>query len=323
MTMLANLGPRLGSLFLQRGVQVIAAGLLSGAVGGSALVASGVIPVGGTRLTPTLALMACPGSGPVLAHVSHGQALLVTAHSADGAWYEVYVGQPGVDRAWAPADALKLQSPADGLPAADCAATSTPGPLGTPTPVITAIVSTPSPGPSASPSPAASTSPTSAPTVTAKPTPTPKVTPKPTVPVTPPPTPAPTATPVNNPPALSGLYAYPTCIGPDSSFARVYVTATDPDGDNLTVRIHLHWIDTNGNSWSRLPQAMSAAGGNVWTYDITYASISWAGAGSGYIHYDVTAYDSHGLASATLHDDPAGDPAINFVVRQPDGCVIL
>ena len=94
--MLANVLPRLGSLLSQRGVQAIAAGFLSGAVGGSALVATGLVPLGGTRLAPpTVALMACPGAGGTLARVTTGQSLLVTARSADGRWLDC----PAYDRA--------------------------------------------------------------------------------------------------------------------------------------------------------------------------------------------------------------------------------
>src|SRR5947209_1835971 len=180
MTLLANVLPRLGSLLTQRGVQAIAAGLLSGAVGGSALVATGLVPLGGTRLAPpTVALMACPGAGGTLAQVTTGQSLLVTARSADGRWLEVYIGEPGIDRAWVPADSLRLQSAADGLPVADCAApaTATPGPLGSPAATGTAL---PAPTIEATVAPSATLGPTLAPGVTPSPTPRPTATPKPT-----------------------------------------------------------------------------------------------------------------------------------------------
>ena len=121
--MLANFGPRLVSMVTQHGV-AIAAGVLSGAVLGGAGVASGLIPVGGSRAGPAVALMACPGPGRELARIPDGQTLLVIARSADGAWLQVYVGEPGIDRAWVPATKLRLQSAAAGLPVADCGTTA-------------------------------------------------------------------------------------------------------------------------------------------------------------------------------------------------------
>lgn len=127
--MLANLGPRLASLVTQHGM-AIAAGILSGAVLGGGGLASGLISVGGSRAGPTVALMACPGSGPELTRIPDGQTVLATARSADGAWLQVYVGEPGIDRAWVPATTLRLQSAAAGLPVAACGAAGGPSASG-------------------------------------------------------------------------------------------------------------------------------------------------------------------------------------------------
>src|SRR5437867_9021507 len=105
---LGSLGPRLGSLWsrigsllAQRGTQAIVAGLVVGIGGGSALVVTGLSPFGKGQIPANLALLACPGSGGVLANVPTGASLLVTGRSSDGHWLEVYLGEPGVDRAWA------------------------------------------------------------------------------------------------------------------------------------------------------------------------------------------------------------------------------
>jgi hypothetical protein len=297
MTLFANLGPRLGSLFAQRGVQAIVAGVLSGVVGGSALVATGVIPTGGTRQAPDLALMACPGSGPVLAHVPTGKTLLVTARSGDGAWLEVYIGEPGIDRAWAPVSALKLQSAADALPVDDCAAASTLQPLGTPTPTVTAVVVTPSPEPSLAPN----ATPTLAPSATPRPTASLKVTPKPTGTPHPTPTatPVPTPTPDTTGPTISNLtitgavacgdipsqYCIFVTVCPPPNAATISIDATDPSGV----------IDAN--LWYRLGSSggYSAVGlnhsGDTWSGTIS------AGSSGGQVEYFWEAFDSFGNQS--------------------------
>ncbi|HEX9766226.1 MAG TPA: hypothetical protein VGA36_05650 [Nitriliruptorales bacterium] len=175
---LAQLAPRVSTLLAQRGVQAMVAGLVAGAVSGSAMMATGLVRFGEAP-APTaasVALMACPGSGPVLAEVPTGQSLLVTARSADGSWLQVYLGEPGVDRAWAPAGVLRLASSADGLPVDQCAAPASPTPF--PTATITAVVTpTPSAEPTATPTGEPTASPTATPSATPKQTTKPDTTP--------------------------------------------------------------------------------------------------------------------------------------------------
>src|SRR5215208_5579024 len=127
----------LATLLTQPTVQAVGAGLLSGALGGGALLATGVIPISPEIVTtPTIQLLECPDAGAALAEVPEGAQLLLTGRSADGQWYEVFIGQPGVDHAWAPATSLDVEG-GDALPVADCAAPE-PGPVpppgATPTP---------------------------------------------------------------------------------------------------------------------------------------------------------------------------------------------
>jgi hypothetical protein len=314
MTLLANLVPRLGTLFAQRGVQVIAAGLLSGVVGGSALVATGLVPLGGTRLAPpTVALVACPGSGPALAQVPAGQTLLVTARSADGGWLQVYVGEPGVDRAWAPASALRLQTGADALPVADCTVPASAQPsVGTPTPTATAIVLTPPPGQSVAPT----TAPSARPATTSAPTPTPKASPSPTPHVTPHPTPTPGPTPSPTPvpdttaPSLTGLNANPNCIQSISSTISVNVTDPDDAISSVTIGISppgaLPYIDT----------MVKDKVGSGWHYTVTPQG-GWV---DGFVDYTVYAQDSHGnnSSASSTHDTST----TNYLYYAPGGCIV-
>ena len=90
--MIASIVPRIVLLFAQRAVLAIGTGLLSGVVIGAGGVAAGLIPVGGSHVAPTVALLSCPGSGPELTRIAAGQTLLVTARSRDGLWLQVYVG---------------------------------------------------------------------------------------------------------------------------------------------------------------------------------------------------------------------------------------
>jgi len=300
----------IASLFGQRGVQAIAAGLLSGAVAGSAVVASGLVPLGGRQVTrPTVALMACPGTGPVLAHVPSGQSLLVTGRSADGGWLQVYVGQPGIDRGWAPTTALRLESVADGLPTADCA-----GPrLPTSAPTGTAVVATPSPQASLAPTPTPTPLPTRGASATPTPTTTPTPTPRPTVKATPKPTakpiPTPTPTPVpdTTEPALSNLMTtgFPSggqyyIFGPSAPCtphsATISVTATDAGGiETVTLSFWPGGASVSSTS-------MTPAGSNVWQGTIT-AQDSWQAGSNGLINYWVEAVDRSGNVARLDHSN--------------------
>jgi hypothetical protein len=190
----------IASLLGQTSVQAVGAGLLSGVVAGGALVATGALPLGGQSAAVSISLTACPGGGPVLTQAGEGQSLLVTGRSADGAWFEVFLGMPGLDRAWAAADSLRFDSPADALPVVDCSG-PTPAPLPSPAPTTIEPPPTPSPAPTTIEPPP---TPSAAPTATAKPTP--KPTPKPTR-KPPKPTAAPTAapTPDTTPPSITNF----------------------------------------------------------------------------------------------------------------------
>jgi hypothetical protein len=102
---------------------VLIIGGLSGIVAMSALIATNVIPVhsGGSGASPRgLVLVACPGSGPVLAVVDPGQKLLVTGRSSDGTWLQVYLPGPALPYAWAPASELQPSGDTGGLPVTSC-----------------------------------------------------------------------------------------------------------------------------------------------------------------------------------------------------------
>jgi hypothetical protein len=324
MTMFANLGPRLGSLFAQRTVQAIAAGLLSGVVGGSALVISGVIPVGGIREAPAdLALVACPGSGAVLARVPTGETLLVTGRSADGQWLEVYVGEPGIDRAWAPASDFRLQAAGDSLPVDSCNAEAMPGPLGTPVPTVAAIVSTPSPEPSVSagpsPSPANTVAPGQTPTHTPSPgaTPTPTPHPTPTPAPTPTPTPPPTPTPAptdGTSPNLSNLSASPYCITSTSSTITVHVTDPDDAVSSVTITVSPQGVPSFQKSMFK----SKVIGSFNWLVTIT-PDMPTSGWTSGDVLYHITAYDSHGN-SATIYSQAY--PDASYLEYVSTGCIV-
>ena len=130
---------------------------------------------------------------------------------------------------------------------------------------------------------------------------------------------APQATPPpNTAPSISNLRANPTCIDAVSPASTVTVTAIDPDGDPLNVRIQLSW-----NSASRPPVLMTRAGENNWTYQVTIGDLNAFGWTSGQIHYAVTAQDSRGADSPTLTDNPFQDPPTNAIIYQPSGCTIL
>ena len=342
MTMLSGLT----SMFAQPALQAVAAGLLTGAVIGSTMVASGILPLEPQREDPKfVALLACPGGGPELARVPAGQQLLITARSEDGAWLEVYIGEPGVEFAWAPAPALRAASALDALPISACDTSQTFLPtLGPPEPTVlppTAVpgtvlptVSLP-PGVTASPAPPA----TPTPRVTASPTPkpTPSKTPTPTavpptaVPPTPTPTPVPptpTPEPPNNAPTISNLARTQQCIdNGTSSQSVVTVTATDPDpGDTLTVRLRIGFRDSFNNQYYRLGSlAMTPIGGNQWSYTLTAAqfqSYNWhLWSEDREVTFDVTARDNHGVDSATLFSHNSESTQLWY--RPISGCSIF
>src|ERR1041385_3064810 len=118
--MLASIASGLGRVVTQRAAQLAITGLVTGAIAGAAVVVAGLDPFVRPTSPSTVALLSCPGSGPELARVPSGETLLITARSLDGHWLEVYLGQPGIERAWAPANELQLEAIADGLPVDSC-----------------------------------------------------------------------------------------------------------------------------------------------------------------------------------------------------------
>ena len=141
--MLAGALPRLASAVLQP--PALAAGLATGILGAAAGVGSGVIPVtdAGPRLT---AIYECPDSNRVVTRLAADQKVLVTARTSNGAWLQLYLGEPDAERGWTRATSLQLPSTADALPVADCVPSSSPGTnpgSSAPDGVPTAITGTP------------------------------------------------------------------------------------------------------------------------------------------------------------------------------------
>ncbi|HET7182716.1 MAG TPA: hypothetical protein VFI15_10830, partial [Candidatus Limnocylindrales bacterium] len=124
----------LSGLLTQPATLAIGTGLLAGVVTGGAVVATGALS---SPPPQELALVSCPETGTVVAKVQSGAQMLVTAKSADGGWLEVYIGEPGVDRGWAPTSALRFTASADALPVDSCGqavAVASTGPAVTSTP---------------------------------------------------------------------------------------------------------------------------------------------------------------------------------------------
>ena len=121
--MFAGALPRLASAVLQP--PALAAGLVTGVLGGAVGVGTGAIPVtdAGPRLT---AVYECPDSNRIVTRLAPEQQVLVTARTANGAWLQLYLGEPDAERGWATATALRLPSSADSLPIADCTPSSSP-----------------------------------------------------------------------------------------------------------------------------------------------------------------------------------------------------
>ncbi len=278
-------GSWLSALVAGKGAAAIASGLLVGTLGGGALVAAGVTRPAGTDAgapstpePPAVALVSCPGSGAVLERVPAGQALLVTGRSADGGWLQVYLPEPGIDRAWVPAEVLRLQGDASAVPVADCAAPPSA------TPLVAAATAPPSEAPTASPPPTPSPSviATAAPTGTPQATPT--RTPKPSQ------TPAPNA----GPPALATLKGTPATIATgetsycpdDPRVTTITVSATDPDG---VASVTLHFKPPGAPAY--LTRAMAkAAASDRWSVTVSTAADAIAKAGK--LNYYVTSADA-------------------------------
>lgn len=301
MTMLGGLT----SMFTQPAFQAVATGLLTGVVVGSTMIASGILPLEPQREDPKfVALLACPGVGPELARVPAGQQLLITARSEDGAWLEVYLGEPGVDFAWAPAPALRAASTLDALPVSQCDTSQTflptlgpPDPTDAPPTGVPATV-VPTPGPTLATGTTA--------TPTPPPTPTPKITaspkPKPTKTATPTPTPVPpTPTPFidQTAPSLTGLtpdreacevfgeqkYCIyrPSASCSTATTVTISVTATDSGSGVKAVTLFYRPLGGSVTSVN-----LTLGGSNVWN-GVIAALDSW---NDGEVEYWVTAEDN-------------------------------
>ena len=248
---MAGLGAAGGSgLFSGPSLAVLGAGLLAGAVGGGALVATGTVDIsragsgGGTASGgPGLELLPCPGQGPVIGSIPRNQQVLVTGRSADGGWLQLYWPAPGIESAWTKAGPLQLEGDAASLPVAACEAPPTPSPR-------------PTVEPTASP--------------TASPTPTP------TAPPTPSPSPA-----ANQAPKLSGLAASTASISFDQGSycanapksVTISVNASDADG---LASVTLRYKPPGASSY--LEKAMTLSGGRYSaTLDTTADNLKKAG----------------------------------------------
>ena len=284
--------PQLASILAQPAV--LAAGVATGVAVGAVGVGTGVIPVTdpGPRLTP---LYECPGSGRVVTSLQPDQKVLVTARNADGTWLELYIGQAGAERAWAPAKALQLRAAPDSLPVDDCTTMATAAPLPT-------TLEPPSVAPSESTGLPSGVPATVAPSPTTSPTPGPTKTPKPTK------TPAPTPTPLTGP-ILSNLQIqdipedpynpgqYPLyqlgCTTPGVyTSAPFLVHAEDPDGiGSVTL-----YYKPAGASVALSTDMGDEGGGDYYGY--------FSGDGNwntGEVQYWVQAVDSLGNPGPILH----------------------
>jgi len=109
-------------------VRVPVVGGFSGFIAMSALIACGIASDDGAPTSPTteptgdLPIVACPGSGPLLAVADPGQRMLVTGRSADGAWLRVHVPSPVSNEGWVPAAAVDLLADPIALPTVACGA---------------------------------------------------------------------------------------------------------------------------------------------------------------------------------------------------------
>lgn len=293
----------LSSLSAQPALLAMGAGLLAGAVTGTTLVVTGILP---DRPDPQLTILSCYDNGKVVGQVTAGQPMLVTARSADGTWLEVYVGLPEADRGWAPASALRFQAAVDSLPVATCVGFIPLASLGPPA-TTTPTSGPPSPTPSAVPSATPTTS--AGPTASPSPTPRPTKTIKPTAtPLPPPPTPVPSVQPT--PDVFVPTVSAPFITSPGAYFdgsyyvgknpcsppsATIRVTASDPSGLNW---VRLYYRNPNG---ATTYGTMSSIGNNTFEFVITPPD-AWIG---GEIGLWSIAQDAYGNTTGYV---PFGNP---------------
>lgn len=335
----------LTSVFTQPAVQAIASGLLAGAISGGVLLATGTIPPREPGPGLRVELLACPGSGAVLARMEAGQALLVTGRSSDGAWLEVQLAQPGLDRAWAPARVLRLEGSATTLPVAGCGiqprasgtfAPSSLAPSAAPTLLATIV---PGASPAATPSAGATATQSPIPTSTASSTPAPSSVPGTPSPLPPtsspgpptpspvPPTPSPSPVVDTTAPTLSNLtttgqYYYNNdipgwsynvsrpssgCLQPH--FFTISVVATDAGTGVSSVTLRYRKPSLLLEKPSIVP--MQFVGSNTWQATV-YVQDSWI---KGIVSYFVRAQDVRGNVTADLYGSS------NYVLAVDD-CIL-
>jgi hypothetical protein len=310
------------SLLARPGVLPLGAGLLAGVVAGTVLVASGSL----TGAPPAeLALVACPGAETVVARVASGKQMLVTARSADGLWLELYIGEPGADRGWAPTTALRFDDPPDRLPVHDCGslvavATLGPGQSGGPSPGTTIVATV---GPPSSLEPGTSLPSSTIPAATSlavpthslppgvsavPPTPTPAATqlpPPPTIqPTALPPTAVPSPTPDLAGPSITSISVVATLVGGiyyidnlgnecgRGNTATINAFVTDSSGVNKPT-IRLLFKDTNGVTHD---QQMTLKFGTKAAYTSTITAGAWP---PGELEWWITATDNLGNVRTT------------------------
>ena len=308
--MFAGITSSLQSLLAQPALLAIGAGLLAGAMTGTTLVVTGILP---DRPDPELTLLSCYRDGKAVGSVQAGASMLVTARSADGQWLEVYIGVPGADRGWAPRAALKFDAAIEGLPIGECTGFIPLGSLGPPASLAPSAAPPPSGAPSAAPTIVATVGPTLKPGTTPSPTPKPTRTPKPSptaTPLPPPPTFPPTPTPLPTADVFAPSISNFTITSP-TPFQGSYYTYSNHQCGQATATVHVTIIDPSGFNFVRLyykPQLLSTTfgnmtykGSNVWEFVITPTG-SW---GEGEVGLWVQAQDGHGNTTAQI---PFGNP---------------
>jgi hypothetical protein len=299
------LAPILGGTAARLGILQLAGGL-SGVAAMTALIASGVVPLGPPE-PRALVLLACPGSGSVVAVAHPGEQMLVTGRSYDGGWLRVYVPKPDQHEGWVPATSVDLLADGSHLPPAGCgqvlAATASPRVAESSTLTSTAVPATvgPTVPPTATPTAAASASPTT------KPTDRPR-TPPPTVAPTSGSTAAPTQAPTPTPNVGPKFTAQPTSSA--SSLGAQVLETSDCTGLTTTVTISTAVADPDGVAsiqlWVRKPGAATfsqfshgfANHGATWTAFIkTYFDhINTVGT----LEYYAVAVDSKGATTTSV-----------------------
>lgn len=311
--MFAGLLSSFQSLLAQPVLLAMGAGLLAGAITGTTLVVTGILP---ERPDPVLSILSCYQDGREIARAPSGVSMLVTAQSPDGTWLEVYIGVPGAERGWVPASALKVGSATASLNIIECIGNIPFGSLGPPATLgpTAEPTDTPTAGPTIVATAAPTLAPGATPTPTPRPTPTPKATVKPSPKVTPlpppptfPPTPSPTPSAIpdfqapsitsftiTSPSPFNGSY-YVGDLPCSPPSATIHATVTDPAGLNF---VRLYYRPTG---MSQTFGTMTPIGNNVYSFTITPPN-AWP---SGEIGLWVQAQDGLGNTSSQI---PFGNP---------------